>query len=67
MANSIVCQSKWKPIFEPRRAKPEPYSQAHKPSHDVFDVFLKDKNLITFYIIDDFKMHICIVYLLTSD
>ena len=28
MANSTVCQSKWKPIFEPRRAKPKTFSQA---------------------------------------
>ena len=25
MANSTVCQSKWKPIVEPRRAKPKTY------------------------------------------
>ena len=31
MANSIVCQSKWKPIVEPRRAKPKTYCQA--PTH----------------------------------
>ena len=30
MANSTVCQSKWKPIVEPRRAKPKTYSQAWK-------------------------------------
>ena len=28
MANSTVCQSKWKPIVEPRRAKPKKYCQA---------------------------------------
>ena len=28
MANSTVCQSKWKPIVEPRRAKPKTYHQA---------------------------------------
>ena len=28
MANSTVCQSKWKPIVEPRRAKPKTFSQA---------------------------------------
>ena len=28
MANSAVCQSKWKPIVEPRRAKPKTYRQA---------------------------------------
>ena len=28
MANFTVCQSKWKPIFEPRRANPKPYRQA---------------------------------------
>ena len=28
MANSTVCQSKWKPIVEPRRAKPKTYCQA---------------------------------------
>ena len=28
MANSTVCQSKWKPIVEPRRAKPKTYRQA---------------------------------------
>ena len=27
MANSTVCQSKWKPIVEPRRAKPKTYRQ----------------------------------------
>ena len=26
--NSTVCQSKWKPIAEPRRAKPKTYRQA---------------------------------------
>ena len=31
MANSTVCQSKWKPIVEPRRAKPKIYRQA--PTH----------------------------------
>ena len=31
MANSTVCQSKWKPIDEPRRAKPKTYRQA--PTH----------------------------------
>ena len=31
MSNSTVCQSKWKPIVEPRRAKPEIYRQA--PTH----------------------------------
>ena len=31
MANSTVCQSKWKPIVEPRRAKPKTYRQA--PNH----------------------------------
>ena len=29
MANSTVCQSKWKPIVEPQRAKPKTYRQAH--------------------------------------
>ena len=28
MANSTVCQSKWKPIVEPRRTKPKTYRQA---------------------------------------
>ena len=28
MANSTVCQSKWKQIVEPRRAKPKAYRQA---------------------------------------
>ena len=28
MANSTVCQSKLKPIVEPRRAKPKTYLQA---------------------------------------
>ena len=28
MANSTVCQSKWKPIVEPRRVKPKTYRQA---------------------------------------
>ena len=28
MANSTVYQSKWKPIVEPRRAKPKTYCQA---------------------------------------
>ena len=31
MSNSTVCQSKWKPIVEPRRAKPKTYRQA--PTH----------------------------------
>ena len=31
MANSIVCQSKWKPIVDSRRAKPKTYRQA--PTH----------------------------------
>ena len=31
MANSTVCQSKWKPIVKPRRAKPKAYRQA--PTH----------------------------------
>ena len=31
MANSTVCQSKWKPIVEPRRAKPKTYRKA--PTH----------------------------------
>ena len=31
MANSSVCQSKWKPIAEPRWAKPKTYHQA--PTH----------------------------------
>ena len=31
MANSTVCQSKWKPIVEPRRAKPKTYR--HAPTH----------------------------------
>ena len=31
MANSTVCQSKWKPIVEPRRTKPKTYRQA--PTH----------------------------------
>ena len=31
MANPAACQSKWKPIVEPRRAKPKTYSQA--PTH----------------------------------
>ena len=31
MANSTVCQSKWKPIVEPRRAKPKTNHQA--PTH----------------------------------
>ena len=29
--NSTVCQSKWKPLVEPRRAKPKTYRQA--PTH----------------------------------
>ena len=36
MANSTVCQSKWKPIVEPRRAKPKTYRQA--PTHK-FNVY----------------------------
>ena len=28
MANSTVCQSKWKPIVEPRWAKPKFYEEA---------------------------------------
>ena len=31
MANSTACQSKWKPIAAPRRAKPKAYRQA--PTH----------------------------------
>ena len=31
VANYIVCQSKWKPVVEPRRAKPKTYRQA--PTH----------------------------------
>ena len=31
MANSTVCQSKWKPIVEPRQAKPKTYRQS--PTH----------------------------------
>ena len=31
MANSTVCQSKWKPVVEPRRTKPKTYHQA--PTH----------------------------------
>ena len=31
MANSTACQSKWKPIIEPQRAKPKTYLQA--PTH----------------------------------
>ena len=31
MANSTVCQSKWKPIVEPRLAKQKTYRQA--PTH----------------------------------
>ena len=31
MANSTVCQSKWKPIVEPPRAKPKTYRQV--PTH----------------------------------
>ena len=31
MANSTVCQSKWKPIVKPRRAKPKTNCQA--PTH----------------------------------
>ena len=31
MANSTVCQSKWKPIVESRRAKPKTCRQA--PTH----------------------------------
>ena len=28
MANSTVCQGKWKPVVEPWRAKPKTYRQA---------------------------------------
>ena len=31
MANSTVCQSKWKPIVAPRRAKAKTYR--HAPAH----------------------------------
>ena len=31
MANTTVCQSKWKPIVEPRRANPKTYRSA--PTH----------------------------------
>ena len=32
MANSTVCQSKWKPIVEPRRAKPKK-THRQAPTH----------------------------------
>ena len=32
MANSTVCQSKWKPIFEPRRAKPSLFKHTYSTS-----------------------------------
>ena len=31
MANSTVCQSKWKRIAEPRRAKPKTYFKPQPP------------------------------------
>ena len=31
MAKSTVCQSKWKPIVKPQRAKPKTYR--HAPTH----------------------------------
>ena len=31
MTNSTVCQSKWKPVDEPRRAKPKTYRRG--PTH----------------------------------
>ena len=31
MANSTVCQSKWKPVVKSQRAKPKTFSQA--PTH----------------------------------
>ena len=34
MAYSTVCQSKWKPIVEPRRAKPKTYRQAQPKPHE---------------------------------
>ena len=33
MANSTVCQSKWKPIAESQRAKPKTYRQLEAPIH----------------------------------
>ena len=33
MANSTVCQSKWKPIVKPGRAKPKTYRQV--PTHQL--------------------------------
>ena len=33
MANSTVCQSKWKPIVEPRRAKPKTMTLSQAPTH----------------------------------
>ena len=35
MANSTVCQSKWKPIVEPRRAKPDISSSPPKSKRKV--------------------------------
>ena len=40
MAYSTVCQSKWKPIVEPRQAKPKTYHQA--PTHSGWLKFYKE-------------------------
>ena len=37
MANSTVCQSKWKPIVEPRRAKPKDISSSPNPRVKVYE------------------------------
>ena len=44
MANSTVCQSKWKPIVEPRRAKPKTYRRL--VSHGYLSLFIIVINLI---------------------
>ena len=31
MVNLLICQGKWKPVVEPRRAKPKTYRQT--PTH----------------------------------
>ena len=44
MANSNVCQSKWKPIVEPRRAKPKTYRQA--PTHWLVKVLRRGRHWV---------------------
>ena len=38
MANYTVCQSKWKPIVEPRRAKPETFNSTSRCLDDFLNI-----------------------------